>query len=127
MSVTVPGLGASQVVNFKVVAIFIDVRLFEVDLHDSNAAVTILIAMASSVASLVLLSYRDAVLSFLFHDEANQSIGARFMRALHEAVMVVIVHFTNLNSTEVLLHVFEAHPEATISGVLREADLLLEL
>jgi len=46
------------------------------------------------------------------------------VRALQEAVLVVVVYLANLNSAEIVAKIFVAHPEGAVAGVILEANLL---
>ena len=49
------------------------------------------------------------------------------MATLEEAVTIVVVYFANLYHAEILGHVREAHPEASVGGILCEPNVPFEL
>ena len=58
--------------------------------------------------------------------EVDEGVGTLWVSYLHEGVVVVGDHLTDLDTREELLHVLEGHPEGAIVGLGVELELLLE-
>jgi hypothetical protein len=91
-----------------------------------HAAIAVSVLGRALVASLVLLCDGKGHWARLINADFLNAVLILLVRASNVFVGVVIVDFAQLQSLEVLLEIFEAHPEgAIISG--DETNLLLEL
>lgn len=75
----------------------------------------------------IFLGDRYAVLSILWDHESHQAVAAWLVVALHEAVVIAVVDFADLDAAKIEAKVLPRHPERSIRRVFNEPNDSLEL